>query len=61
MGGLLLFFSGATMAQTQDTRLGPPAEALLSPYKLSGISHGTLRTFWPFLAWGVIDLWQDWG
>jgi hypothetical protein len=23
------------VAQTQDTRLGPPAEALLSPYKLS--------------------------
>jgi hypothetical protein len=54
-------FLGAIKAQPKDTRFTQLAEASFAPYKLSGNRFGTLREFWRFLAWGVIDLWQDYG
>jgi hypothetical protein len=52
---------GAIKAQPKDTCFSQLTEASFAPYKLSGNRFGTLREFWRFLAWGVIDLWQDYG
>jgi hypothetical protein len=43
-------FLGAIKAQPQDTRFGQLTEGSSTPHKLSGMTRGTLRPFWPFLA-----------